>query len=171
VIAIVVATDKNRVIGEGNKIPWRLKSDVIRVANLTREHTVILGRKTYDSMLWYYDRSGKRMPGSHYIVLTHDTAYTPKRDTATAAHSIDEAMSIAYGLGDENIFIIGGGSVFEAFMPYTDIIYLTTVKTESRGDSYFPKIDMSQWHETSHTHHSKDERDEFDSEVTVLERQ
>src|SRR5262245_23936551 len=137
-IAIVVATDKNRVIGEGNKIPWRVRSDFGRLANLTRHHTVILGRKTYDSMDSYYTRRGTRMPGKWYIVLTHDEAYTPSSDKATTAFSVDEALATAREFSDDNVFVIGGGSIFKQFLPYTDIIYLTEVQTEAQGDTHFP---------------------------------
>jgi dihydrofolate reductase len=170
VITIVVATDKKRVIGEGNKIPWRVKSDLGRLANLTRGHTVILGRKTYDSMVWYYNRSGKRMPGKYYIVLTHDEAYSPGRDNVTIAFSVDEALATAQEFGDPQVFVIGGGSIFKEFLPYTDVIYLTEVQTEVKGDSYFPELDMAAWSEVSREHHTKNERDEFDTEVIVLER-
>jgi dihydrofolate reductase len=114
-IAIVVATDKNRVIGEGNKIPWHIRSDFIRLANLTRGRTVILGRRTYDSMVWYYNRSGRRMPGSCYIIVTE-------------------------------------------------------VQAEVDGDSYFPPLDMSEWREVSREHHAKNEQDDHNTEVIVLER-
>jgi dihydrofolate reductase len=169
-IAIVVATDKNRVIGEGNKIPWHIRSDFIRLANLTRSRTVILGRKTYDSMVWYYNRSGRRMPGSCYIIVTRNATYTPERDNARVAHSIPEAVELAKSFGDDHIMVIGGGSIFTAMLPYADTIYLTEVQAEVDGDSYFPPLDMSEWREVSREHHAKNEQDDHNTEVIVLER-
>lgn len=169
-ISILVATDKNRVIGRENKIPWRVRDDLVMLARRTRGHTVILGRVTYDSMVWYYNRSGKTMPGKTYIVVTRNPDYTPARENARVAHSVDEAIAIANDLGDEDIFAIGGAGIFKEILPRTGRIYLTEVQTEAEGDAYFPPIDTSLWHEVSRERHPKDERNEFGYHTIVLER-
>lgn len=167
---MVVATDKNRVIGRENKIPWRLKSDLAKLKQLTKGHTVILGRKTYESMDGYYNASGRQMPGAMYIVVSRNADFEPARDNATVVHSIDEALAKAKALGDEQIFVIGGGAIFEAMLPYTDRIYLTVVQTEAGGDAYFPKLVDSQWRELSVENHTKDEKNDHDYDMVVLER-
>lgn len=169
-ISMVVATDKNGVIGRENKIPWRLKSDLAMLKSLTKNHTVILGRKTYDSMLWYYDRSGRPMPGKTYIVVTRNQDYLPERENAIVAHSIEEALGAAKGLGDNQVFVIGGGGIFEAMLPYADRIYLTEVQIEAGGDAYFPALSPNDWKEISREHHQQDDKNDHDYDTMVLER-
>jgi dihydrofolate reductase len=168
-IAMVVATDTNRVIGRENKIPWRLKDDLVALRSLTKGHAVVLGRKTYDSMLWYYEKSGKPMPGRVYVIVTRDTEYVPVRDNAVVAHSIEEALQVARKF-DDQIYVNGGASIYEALLPYTDRIYLTEVQTQAEGDVYFPGLNPDIWHETSREHHTKDDRNEYDYDVVILDK-
>lgn len=168
-IAIIVATDKQRVIGNENKIPWRIRSDLVRLSNLTRGNTVILGRISYESMVWYYDKSGRDMPGGTYIVVTRDRSYKPARKNARTAHSIPGAISLANDLGGD-AYVIGGSSIFNESLPLVDRIYLTEVQTKVAGDSSFPQLIQSQWREISREHHHKDDRDEFDTDFIVLEK-
>lgn len=168
-IAIIVATDKQRVVGSENKIPWHIRSDLIRLSNLTRGQTVILGRVSYESMVGYYDKSGREMPGGTYIVVTRNRNYKPARTNARTAHSIPDAFAIANDLGGDT-YVIGGSSIFEASLPFVDKIYLTEVQAEVPGDSYFPPLSQKEWREVSREHHHTDERDEYDSDFIVLER-
>jgi dihydrofolate reductase len=169
-ISIIVAADKKRVIGAKNRIPWRLRDDLVMLKNLTLGHVVLLGRKSYDSMLQYYDKSGRPMPGKTYIVLTRNAEYAPARPGAVVAHSIQEALQVAKELDDE-IFIIGGGDIFKASLPYVDKIYLTEVDTViDDADAYFPELNTSEWREVSRDHHIKDDRNEFDHDVVLLVR-
>src|SRR3972149_8866555 len=116
-ISIIVSISRNRVIGKGNRLLWHLKEDLVRLKNLTFGRTVILGRKTYESMAGYYDESGRPMPGKMYIVLTHDKQYRPARDNAAVAYSLEEAFSLAEQQREDEIFVIGGQQVFEQALP------------------------------------------------------
>ncbi len=169
-ISIVVATDKQGVIGQENKIPWRIRDDLVTLKKLTKGHTVILGRKTYESMDWYYNCSGRPMPGAAYIVVSRNDDYKVTRENARVVHSVEEAMVAAKEAGDPEILVIGGGGIFAAMLPFTDRIYLTQVQTEVEGDAYFPVLDMGQWHEISREQHTKDERNEYDFDVVLLQR-
>lgn len=169
-IAIVVATDQNGVIGSENKIPWRMRSDLKRLRDLTQGKPVILGRKTYESMDWYYSRSGREMPGGLYIVLTRDASYKPTRKNAQTVDSIAAALKLAKQQDGTDVFIIGGDSVFKSMLPNADRIYMTGVMTATKGDSYFPKLPPGQWREARHEHYDQNEHDEFDSELIVLDR-
>lgn len=169
-ISIVVATDKKGVIGRENKIPWRIRDDLVRLKDLTLNHTVILGRVTYDSMSWYYDKSGRSMPGKTYIVITRNPTYKPSRTNAKVVHSIEEAVAMGKDLGDEHILVNGGAKVYEEMLPLADRIYLTVVQTEAEGDVYFPPLKKEQWREVSREHRNKDERNEFDFDWITLER-
>ena len=167
-ITIVVAADLNGAIGANNRIPWRLRDDLVRLKELTLERAVILGRKSYDSMVWYYDKSGRPMPGKEYVVLTRDAGYKPARDDARAAHSIEEAVD---GARDEDVVVIGGGDIFKAALPFTDKVYLTEVQTKiTDADAYFPKLNEAEWMESSRTHHAKDDRNEFDYDFVTYDR-
>ena len=170
-ITIVVATDRNGALGVKNRIPWRIKSDLVRLARLTRDQTVIVGRKSYDSMVWYYDRSGKAMPGKTYLVVTRNNNYNPAHDNAMVVHSMQEALTKAGELGNDT-FVIGGGSIFNAALPLADRVVLTVVQTAVDGevDAYFAKPGAPEWQEVSREHLDASDTDEFATEVITLER-
>lgn len=171
-ISIVVAADKNGAIGAYNRIPWHIKSDLVRLAKLTRQHTVIVGRKTFDSMAKYYNDRGTTMPGAHYIVVTHNEDYQPASNKASTALSMPEAIDKAKELGDEQIVVIGGGAIFKEAMPYVDRIYYTEVHTEIPGDvdAFFPKPPANEWRQVSHERHDPDDHDQYATDTTIFER-
>ena len=142
-ISIIAAMDEKRGIGKDNKIPWHLKDDLIKLKRLTKDHVVILGRKTYDSMVWYYNKSGRQMPGKIYIVVTRRSLLREGdslRTNVTVAHSLEEALSFARrGLTKlEEIFIIGGGQMFQQAIKIVDRLYLTIVEGDYNCDTFFP---------------------------------
>lgn len=143
-ISIICAMDEKRGIGKDNKIPWHILDDLIKLKNLTKDHVVILGRKTYDSMVWYYNKSGKQMPGKLYIVVTHDKNYEPAREkeNATIAHSLEDALSFARShlARLDEIFIIGGGQIFQQALPLAYKLYLTIVQGDFHCDTFFPRF-------------------------------
>lgn len=168
-IAIIAAHDKNRIIGKDDRIPWRLAKDRILLKQLTLGNTVILGRKTYDSMAWYYDRSGRPMPGKTYIVITRNPSYKTSRDNVSLAPSPEDAIAQAERLGDD-AYIIGGEHIFSALLPMTDHLYITEVEAEIPGDAYFPTLKQDEWREISREHFPADEKNEFPSDQIGLER-
>ena len=170
-VSIIVATDKTGVIGRENKIPWRLKDDLVMLKKLTQGHTVILGRKTYESMQGYYAKSGRPLPGKTYIVVSRNRSYDPQSTAVLVAHSVGDALAKAHSLGDEAVFAIGGVGIFTDVLPFTDRIYLTEVQATVPGDVSFPEFNRDEWRETSREHHAKDARNEYDFEVVVLQRQ
>lgn len=139
-ISIIAAMDQKRGIGKNNKIPWHIKEDLVKLKNLTKDHVVILGRKTYESMNWYYNKSGKQMPGKLYIVITHDKDYKTTRDNAKVAHSLEEGLSFtrSHLAKLDEIFIIGGGQIYQQALPFTDKLYLTIVEGDYNCDTFFP---------------------------------
>ncbi len=137
-ISMIVAMDEKRGIGKDNKIPWHIKEDLVRLKNLTFGHTVILGRTSYDSMVWYYNKSGRQMPGKLYIVLTRNTSYKPEKEGSVAVSSVDEALGLVRKKENEEAFVIGGQKIFEQFLPHTDKLYLTIVEGSYDADAFFP---------------------------------
>lgn len=149
-ISIIAAMDEKRGIGKDNKIPWHIKEDLVRLRNLTIGHTVILGRTTYESMLVYYQKSGKpTMSMRTQIVVTRDINYRVDPKYGFVAHSIEEAVRLArekealrQAQGLQEIFIIGGARIFEQTIGLADKLYLTIVEDPPTGgfgaDVFFP---------------------------------
>ena len=136
-ISLIVAVDSINGIGKKGKIPWHIKEDLVRLKNLTKGRIVILGRKTYESMVWYYDRSGRPMPAKLYIVITHDEEHKTARENVKTAHSLDEALENGQ---DEEVFILGGAQIFQQAidMGIVDRLYLTQVEGDFNCDTFFP---------------------------------
>jgi dihydrofolate reductase len=169
-ISLVVALSKNNVIGAKNRIPWLLRADLIHLKRLTKDQVVVLGRKTYESMVHYYEKSGREMPGKLYLVVTSQASYTPQTQKAMVAHSISEVLEQAKSL-ESDLFVIGGEEIFKAMLPYADTLYITEVDAEIDGDTYFPDLSDEEWEEIEREHHTKDEKNQYDySFVTKARR-
>ena len=137
-LSLVVAMAKNRVIGAGGRIPWRLPDELRLFRGITMGHHMIMGRKTYESI-------GRLLPGRTTVIVTRQPGYTVPG--AIIAHSLDEAVA-ACGSDDE-IFVIGGAELYRAALPRADRIYLTTVDAEPAGDTFMPEVDLAAWREIS----------------------
>ena len=129
---------RNRVIGAGGRIPWRLPDELRLFRGITMGHHMIMGRKTYESI-------GRLLPGRTTVIVTRQRGYTVPG--AIIAHSLDEAVA-ACGSDDE-IFVIGGAELYRAALPRADRIYLTTVDAEPAGDTFMPEVDLAAWREIS----------------------
>lgn len=165
-ISIIVAVDEKRGISRNNKIPWHIKEDLVRLAKMTRNRIVILGRKTYESMVGYYNRSGRPMPAKEYIVVTGQKGFRSVRNNTYAAHSIGDAVKRAKKSGEKEVFIIGGSEIFNQTIPLTDKIYLTLVKGDFNCDTFFP--DYSNFKKVIGSKKSKSGG--YDFEFRVLEK-
>jgi len=141
-LSAIVAMASNRVIGVNNQLPWRLPADLARFKRLTMGHTLVMGRKTYESI-------GRPLPGRTMIVVTRQRDYAP--DGVKVAHSVDEALTLAQG--DDEVFIIGGAELFAQTMNRLDRLYLTLIEREIPGDTFFPKADLSTWKLIEQEHH------------------
>lgn len=129
-ISLIAAISKNKVIGRDNKIPWHISADFKRFKEITMGHPIIMGRKTFESI-------GKPLSGRTNIVITRDENYSSEGITVT--HSIEDAIELAKQKeGNDEIFILGGGQIFDQSMSLADKLYLTIVDQEVEGDVYFP---------------------------------
>ena len=141
-ICAIAAMSQNLVIGKDNKLLWHIPDDFRHFKETTMGKPVIMGRKTYESI-------GKPLPGRTNIVITSKPDQVAG-DVITVA-SIDDAISKAQEIATETmvdeIFIIGGGQIYEAAMPKTDRIYLTVIHQDFEGDTLFPKINPMEWSE------------------------
>jgi dihydrofolate reductase len=160
-ISIIAALGENRVIGAQGKIPWHLPADFQKFKALTLGHPVIMGKNTFESI-------GKPLPGRTNIVLTKDPNYAA--EGCVVAHSLDDALALA-GKESEEIFIIGGGAVYELALPLADTLYLTEVHGIFEGDAFFPEFNEDEWRLVSSEPHTKDEKNAYDYEFRVYERE
>lgn len=139
---------ENRVIGRGNGVPWYLPKDLAHFKNLTLNHAVIMGRKTFDSI-------GRRpLPRRRNLVLTRDPFF--RAEGVEVVGSLRQAFRLL--AGDDEVFIAGGEDVYRLALPLAHRIYLTVVHTTVDGDVRFPDLDPSDWRLVSEEHHHADER-------------
>ncbi len=133
-LSAIVAMASNRVIGADNQLPWRLPADLARFKRLTLGHTLLLGRKTYESI-------GRPLPGRTLVVVTRQKDYAP--EGVKVAHSVEEALALARG--DSEVFIAGGAELYAQTMDRLDRLYLTLIERDFPGDTRFPEVDLSGW--------------------------
>ena len=137
-ISIIAAMSRNRVIGSGGAIPWKIPADLQRFRELTLGHTVVMGRKTFESI-------GRPLAGRRNIVVTHQQNYV--REGIVVVHSLEEAIK-ASGPDDE-LFICGGSEIYRRALPLCSKIYLTIVDIDVEGDTYFPPLPDDDFREVS----------------------
>ncbi len=158
-ISLILAMGRNRAIGRDNQLPWHLPADLAHFKATTMGKPILMGRKTWESI-------GKALPGRLNIVLTGQAGY--QADGATVVHSIDDAISIC-GSADE-LMVIGGAGVYEAFLPRAQKIYLTLIDEDFEGDTFFPELDEQEWHEEAREDHRADDRNPYDYSFRVLRK-
>jgi len=158
-ITLIVAAAENNAIGKNNQMPWHLPNDFKYFKKNTLEHSVVMGRKTFESI-------GKPLPERRNIVLTRDLKYANQE--VDVANSIQEV--ITYCRDEREIFIIGGAEVYKQALPLANKILLTRVHTTIDGDAYFPELLDHQWKLISAEKHQKDEKHAFDYTFEVYER-
>lgn len=137
-LSLIVAKAKNNVIGKDNKLLWHLSNDLKRFKNLTTNHTMIMGRKTFESL-------GRVLPNRKHVILSHNTDFKVKDENVEIVHSIDELKR--YIEGKEEVFVIGGAMIYNLLMPYVTKMYITEIDKDFEGDTVFPPVDHEKWKE------------------------
>lgn len=164
-IALVLAVAQNGVIGDQNKLPWTLPSDLKRFRETTMGYPLIMGRNTYESI-------GRPLPGRDNIVMTR-TGAIDHPDVHTA-NCLEEACSLAKRFARnrkvDEIMIIGGGDIFEQTRGMADKVYLTRVAMDAQGDILFRDLNAANWKEISSESFTASEKDSADFTVSVHER-
>ena len=135
-VSIIVAYSKNRVIGYKGKMPWKIKGEQLWFKELTLNHTVIMGRKTYESI-------GKPLDNRLNIVVSSTLFFD--EDNLKTARSLNEAISLA---NSEEVFIIGGQQLYEEAITIADTLYITEIDIEVEGDTYFPEFNENNYVKT-----------------------
>jgi dihydrofolate reductase len=134
-ITIIAALSKNNVIGFNEKIPWKIKDDMIHFKDLTMGHPVIMGRKTYKSL----PESFRPLPGRKNIVMSKSLESI---EGIYLAKNIGEALKITE---NQEAYIIGGSQIYESFLPFANKMELTRIHRNYEGDVYFPEINWKEW--------------------------
>lgn len=152
-LALVAAIAKNGVIGDGNRMPWRLPSDLKRFRAITLGKPLLMGRKTFQSI-------GRPLPGRETIIVTRDRDFDSLAGSAQAqgvhlAHDLDAALDLAQeraaAMGAEEVIVAGGADLYEALIGFAARMHLTFVDLEPKGDVRFPAIDWADWVEERRT--------------------
>lgn len=136
-LSIIVAKANNNIIGGNNKLLWHLSKDLKRFKEITTGNTIIMGRKTFESL-------PKILPNRHHVVITSNKDFKVDSDRVTIVNNIEEIVD-KYKDSVEEAFIIGGGEIYNILLPYTNKLYLTRIYKDFEGDTYFPNIDLSNW--------------------------
>jgi dihydrofolate reductase len=161
IVSAIVAAARNNVIGKDNQIPWYLPADLAYFKRTTLDHHVLMGRNCFRSI-------GRPLPKRSNIVITRDPFFTASG--VLVAHSIEEALGMAFDAGETEAFIIGGGVIYRESMDLWDRIYLTEVDLTVDGDVFFPEIDPMEWTEISRESHAADAKNEWGYTFRVLEK-
>lgn len=159
-LAMIAAMGRNRVLGSGNDLMWHLPDDFQFFKEETQGHTIIMGRKTFDSM-------GKPLPKRKNLVVTKQEGL--EIDGCDVYQSLDNAIAAAYET-DDTPYIIGGGQIYKLALAKATRLYLTEVDFEEEGEAYFPEFNPSEWKEVSSVFHDKDERHDFSFTFKVYDR-
>jgi len=147
-VSLIVAMDRQRVIGREGRLPWHLPADLQRFKSLTMGHHIIMGRKTWESI-------GRVLPGRVSVVVTRNPHYAAPG--AVVAGSLAQALTMTSG--DSEPFVIGGAELFREALPYSRRLYVTEVLAVYSGDVWFPDLPEGAWREVHREHHPATERD------------
>jgi dihydrofolate reductase len=156
-VSIVVAISENHVIGKDNKLLWHLPNDLKHFKDITTGHTIIMGRKTYESV-------GKPLPRRRNIIITRQAISI---DGCEVVDSIEAALALCKD--EPEVFIVGGAEIYRLLLHLTNRIYLTIIHKEFEGDSFFPEIDKQEWREVSREDHQPDEKNLLPYSFITLE--
>lgn len=160
-LSIIAAISENNVIGKDNKLLWHLSEDLKRFKEVTTGHTIIMGRKTFESL-------GRVLPNRKHIVLTRDLSYNIDSDWVKVIHSIDELSE--YINDEEEHFAIGGALIYNQLLKVTKKMYITKIYKKYEGDAYFPRINEKEWNVVEKIPGKKNEENDFEYEFITYIR-
>ena len=134
---LIVAVSENNIIGNGLDIPWKAKGEQKLFKDITMGHSLIMGRKTYESI-------GRPLPGRKMLVVTRQEGYSA--EGCMVANSIEEAFALGVAMDcDAELFIAGGAEIYKQALPHIEEIHLTRIHAKVEGDIFFPEVDFSQF--------------------------
>ena len=158
IVAIIVAIGENNAIGKNNQLLWHMPKDLKHFKDVTSGRTIIMGRKTFDSV-------GKPLPRRRNIVVTRQDITIPGCEVVK---SIEDGLALCKG--EDEVFIGGGAEIYQLAMHLTDRMYLTIIHQNFDADTFFPEIDYKQWKETAREDYQPDEKNPYPYSFITLER-
>ncbi len=161
-ISAIVAFSDNNVIGINNELPWHLPNDLKFFKRITSNHTIIMGRKTFESI-------GKPLPNRENIVVSRNPNY--RADGVRCFDSISASIKYCENKAKDEIFFIGGAQIYEACLPWTDQLYITRVHTQiDHGTAFFPEIQWNSWSLIKKETQKRDDKNAFDHTFEIYKR-
>ena len=160
-LSIIVAVAKNNVIGKDNKLIWHIPADLKHFKDITSGHTIIMGRKTFESL-------GRVLPNRKHVILCNDMELNIENENVEVLE--DVSMVKKYADSEEENFVIGGATIYRLLMPYADKLYITHINQEFDGDVTFPEISKDEWRVVSREKGITDEQNPYDYEFVNYER-
>lgn len=160
-LSIVVAKAKNNIIGKDNKMIWHLPADLKHFKELTTGHTIIMGRKTFESL-------GRPLPNRKHIIFSQNPDLKLNYENVEVVHSLLQIQELIEG--KEEAFVIGGAMIYNFLMPYVKKMYVTEIEKEFEGDAFFPRIDEKIWKETSREKGIQDDKNKLEYYFITYER-
>jgi len=165
-LSLIVAVTENGVIGRDNDMPWHLPSDLQKFKRITWGKPVIMGRKTYQSI-------GKPLPGRTNIVVTRSLDGVGTTDGILVAHSLAQALHLAAHQaaqdGVDEIFCIGGAEIFKQALARADRLYMTEILASIEGDTFFPTLDLENWHSVVCETPQQGEKDTYPTRFVIYQ--
>ena len=159
-LSIIVAISRNGVIGDRNSLLWHISEDMRFFRRTTSSHTVIMGRKTFESL------GCRPLPKRDNIVITRNDRL--HFEGAHVVHSLDEAVRAA--TADSETFIIGGAQIYAEALPLADRLYITRIDRDYTGDTHFPDYPADDWQLVSREEHARGEEFEYPFAFEIYER-
>ena len=159
VLSLIVAVSQNGVIGRAGDLPWHLSADLRRFKQLTMGHTLIMGRKTFESI-------GRKLPGRRSIVISRQMGYAALGCEVAA----DWSGAVRLAAADTEVFVIGGREIYTLALPHVRRMYWTHVEAQVEGDVRFPPVDWTAWRLISEEWHPADERNDYACWFRTFER-
>ena len=160
-LSIIVAKAKNNTIGKDNKLLWNIPDDLKRFKELTTNHNIIMGRKTFESI-------GRILPNRKHIVFSQNPDFKVNNKNVEIVHSM---LQIQQYIEDENEnFVIGGAMIYNLLMPYVTKMYVTEIDKDFEGDTFFPRINSDIWEEISREEGPEDSKNNFKYEYVTYKR-
>ena len=159
-ISLIAAFDKNQAIGKNGDLPWHLSSDLKHFKNITTGNTIVMGRKTFDSI-------GRALPNRKNIVLTRNLKW--QYEGVVTINNVNDIFEICKN--DSEIFVIGGAEIYNAFLEIATKMILSYVETEVKdADAFFPKFKSESWKVMDESEIIKEENDDFSYKIITLEK-
>lgn len=160
-LSIIVAKAKNNIIGKDNSLIWHLPEDLKRFKKITTGHTIIMGRRTFESL-------GRVLPNRHHVILCNDAEMNIDNDDVEILSDI--SMLDKYIKSEEENFVIGGATMYKLLMPYCNKMYITEIEKNFEGDVSFPEIDMKEWKVVNTEKGPDDGVNDFEYNYVIYER-